>query len=109
MFDVKVEEADLCDAMWGFPISQHGKLIQVYLRGSGFVYNQVRCTIGTLVSVGRGSMSPQQFKGVLDSCDRTKAGETAPPGGLYLVNVQYPDPFNGPVSERDSLNTIRMS
>lgn len=57
--------------------------------GSGFLKFMVRNIVGTLVDVGSGKMTPDQFRGVLNAGDRTKAGPTAPPQGLFLVHVDY--------------------
>ena len=44
---------------------------------------------GTLIDVGRGKISVQDFQKILDAKDRTKAGATAPAQGLYLEKVNY--------------------
>ena len=55
----------------------------------GFLYNMVRSILGTLVEVGRGAQ-PESWPGeVLLAADRRRAGPTAPPQGLFLVEVQY--------------------
>ena len=57
--------------------------------GNGFLRYMVRNIIGTLVEVGRGKLTPEGFKSVLESKDREQAGATAPPQGLFLVAVEY--------------------
>lgn len=59
--------------------------------GDGFLYHMVRNLVGTLVNVGKGRTTPARFKQILESCDRTQAGPTAPPQGLYLKKVFYGD------------------
>lgn len=54
----------------------------------GFLYNMVRNLVGTLVEVGRGVRPPTWTSDVLDARDRRRAGPTAPPQGLFLVNVR---------------------
>ena len=54
-----------------------------------FLHNQVRITIGTLKDIGIGKLSEDSIVKLLESGDRTKAGITAPPYGLYLVDVDY--------------------
>lgn len=59
--------------------------------GQGFLRHMVRIIAGTLYDVGRGKRSPADFGAVLAAADRAKAGQTAPPGGLCLVRVDYQD------------------
>lgn len=57
--------------------------------GSGFLYNQVRIMVGTVIEVGRGKYEPMDITEMLEAKDRRVAGITAPPHGLYLWNVNY--------------------
>ncbi len=50
----------------------------------------VRAIVGTLLDVGFGKISIQEFKKIIDSKDRRMAGANVPPYGLYLVKVKYP-------------------
>jgi tRNA pseudouridine38-40 synthase len=50
----------------------------------------VRNVVGTLVDVGKGRLSAEGLRGILEARDRTKAGMTAPPQGLFLIEVEYP-------------------
>jgi len=60
-------------------------------QGSGFLYNQIRIMVGTLLDVGRGRFEPEDIKKMLLAKDRNVAGVTAPPHGLYLWEVFYPE------------------
>jgi len=55
----------------------------------GFLRHMVRNLVGTLVDVGRGKRTPEEFSKILAGGDRRKAGMTAPAHGLYLVAVHY--------------------
>ena len=66
-----------------------GQLIEFKFRGNGFLYHMGRNLVGTLVDVGLEKIDEQGFAAVLNSRDRTKAGATAPPQGLYLKEVYY--------------------
>lgn len=57
--------------------------------GNGFLYNMVRIMVGTLLDVGRGQLHPDDISSILSKKDRTFAGKTAPPQGLYLWEVYY--------------------
>jgi tRNA pseudouridine38-40 synthase len=66
----------------------HG-LITIDVCGDGFLYNMVRTIVGTLVEVGVGKQPVEWPAQVLAACDRRRAGQTAPPHGLFLVQVEY--------------------
>jgi tRNA pseudouridine38-40 synthase len=63
--------------------------VTVEVAGDGFLYNMVRTIVGTLVDVGVGARDVNWPAAVLAACDRREAGQTAPPHGLFLVNVSY--------------------
>ena len=51
----------------------------------------VRAVVGTLLEVGRGRISEQQFAEVITAKNRCKAGHSAPAEGLSLIDIQYPN------------------
>ncbi len=70
-------------------VARHGDRITIEVEGSGFLRKMVRTIVGTLIEAGRGKMSPGDVAAVIESRDRKIAGRTAPPQGLYLVEVKY--------------------
>jgi tRNA pseudouridine38-40 synthase len=66
-----------------------GAFIVFEIVGDGFLYNMVRAIVGTLVNVGRGTWTIDDFASGFRALDRAAAGETAPAQGLYLVSVTY--------------------
>lgn len=70
-------------------IKKEDSNISIYIKGDGFLYNMVRIIAGTLIEVGLGKIKPSDIKGILESKDRTNAGETAPAKGLFLYKVLY--------------------
>jgi tRNA pseudouridine38-40 synthase len=68
-----------------------GDLIVYEITGDGFLRHMVRAIAGTLVEIGRGRWPSGEMGEVLASRDRGRAGPTAPPGGLFLVGVEYGD------------------
>ncbi len=64
-------------------------LLVYEVRGSGFLHHMVRNIVGTLIEVGNGRRLPSDMVSILEACDRTKAGPTAPSQGLCLVKVGY--------------------
>jgi tRNA pseudouridine38-40 synthase len=61
------------------------------VEGTGFLWNMVRIMVGTLVEVGLGRYPAERIKEMLDAKDRTAAGPTAPPHGLYLQWIKATD------------------
>jgi tRNA pseudouridine38-40 synthase len=59
------------------------------IEANAFLYRMVRSIVGTLLLVGKGEMSVEEFVAVLASCNRDQAGTTAPPHGLCLMEVKY--------------------
>ncbi len=64
-------------------------LMRIRLEANGFLYRMVRSIVGTLLAVGRGAMTPEQWGAVLESRDRARAGTPVPPHGLCLTRVRY--------------------
>lgn len=56
-----------------------------------FLRNMVRAVVGTLVDVGRGKLSLEDFKKAVDAHHRSEARESMPAHALFLENVTYPD------------------
>ena len=71
-------------------IQRRYNTVLVDVEGVGFLYNQVRNMVGTLVEVGRGHWPAERVADILASCDRRQAGPTAPPHGLCLQWIKYP-------------------
>ncbi len=65
------------------------ELIEMHISAPSFLHNQVRIIVGNLRRVGNSTFAPLEIKNILESKDRTKAAETAPPDGLYLTEVKY--------------------
>ncbi len=70
-------------------IELHQNNLSFQIEGNGFLRYMVRNIVGTLVEVGLGKITSDDFKTILLSRDRNRAGVTAPPHGLFLVNVKY--------------------
>ena len=70
-------------------VRQDGSEIHIDAASRSFLHNQVRILAGTLVKVGRGQWTKRDVEEALAARDRTRAGPTAPPEGLCLMEVRY--------------------
>lgn len=70
-------------------VTRAGELISVTAQARSFLHHQVRNILGTLKFVGEGKWTKADVQRVLDARDRSIAGPTAPPDGLYLTHVKY--------------------
>lgn len=75
--------------IFGISVERKGEFVVIKVTGDGFLYNMVRIIAGTLIMVGEGKITKPQLEEILLSCDRTKAGKTAGPEGLTLVEIKY--------------------
>ena len=66
-----------------------GTEMTLFIEGQAFLHHMVRNIMGTLVLVGKGKIKPIDVKTILEAKDRSKAGMTAPAGGLTLVSIAY--------------------
>lgn len=68
---------------------REGDEIFMFARARSFLHHQIRNIIGTLALVGHGKWGAEDVAAALAACDRSKAGPTAPPDGLYFMKVVY--------------------
>ena len=72
-----------------FDVSRTGDLIECRVCATGFLYNMVRAMAGTIVYAAEGKLAPEDIPAILASGNRTLAGPTVPPGGLYMTKLWY--------------------
>ena len=77
-------------------VARDGDRIFIDVTANAFLQHMVRNITGTLVAIGAGDESIESMTEILQSRDRKRGGIAAPPHGLTLVNVQYPDEFHLP-------------
>ncbi|QUE86804.1 tRNA pseudouridine(38-40) synthase TruA [Exiguobacterium alkaliphilum] len=85
----KAEVEDRVRTIYEAELVETGEEMYFRFVGSGFLYNQVRIMVGTVLDVGRGKYEPRDIERMLAEKDRRVAGITAPPHGLYFWNVNY--------------------
>ena len=72
-------------------VTRNGDLLELKVCANGFLYNMVRAITGTVLYAAEGKFLPEDIPAILESGDRTLAGPTVPPGGLYLTRLWYED------------------
>lgn len=70
-------------------VERDGDFVYFIVEADGFLYNMVRIMTGTLLNINEKKIEENSIKNIIKSHDRTKAGVTAPPQGLYLNKVYY--------------------
>ncbi len=75
--------------VFSLDIQKNDHLIEIKISADGFLYNMVRIIVGTLIECANGRFNTTDIVRILEACDRTKAGMTAPAYGLYLNKVNY--------------------
>ncbi len=84
-------------------VSRSGEFVYIDIEANAFLHHMVRNIAGTLMAVGRGEREPGWVAEVLAARDRTVGGVTAPPDGLYLSGVRYPERFGLPDTPKPPL------
>ena len=73
-------------------LERDGDILTLEIQASGFLYGMVRLLVGQLVAAGEGRISPEQFRQRWRQQRRDEVKEAAPPQGLCLLRVGYPEP-----------------
>ena len=74
-----------------YKVERKGDIIDLKVCANGFLYNMARAMAGTVVYAAEGKIKPEDIGTILDSGNRTAAGPTVPPGGLYMTKLWYDD------------------
>ncbi|MFN4232040.1 tRNA pseudouridine(38-40) synthase TruA [Thermus sp.] len=88
--EVRAGERELYEARMEEVEGELGPELRFYFRGQSFLRGQVRGMVGTLLEVGLGKRPPESIRLILQSQDRSQAGPSAPPQGLYFLEAAYP-------------------
>ena len=80
-------ECTIFHAQW----ERKNDLIVFNVSANRFLRGMVRALVGTLTQIGLGKMPPEAFEAIIDAQDRKAAGANAPPQGLFLTEVHYPE------------------
>ncbi len=83
--DTKTNNCTIYKAFW----EQQGALLKLTISADRFLRNMVRAIVGTMVEIGNGKMQPEDLRAVIERKHRNAASGSAPPQGLFLVDVGY--------------------
>ena len=72
-----------------FCVTRNGSKITIAVSADGFLYNMVRIMVGTYIECALGKLKKGDITAIINSCERARAGDTAPAHGLYLNRVFY--------------------
>ncbi len=72
---------------------QKKELIYCDFTADAFLTGMVRRMVGTLILVGQKRLKPDEFASIVERAEKTHPGSAAPPHGLCLVRVEYPEKF----------------
>ena len=84
--DTKTNLCDVKEAFWEEIAPDRWRFT---ITANRFLRNMVRAIVGTLVEVGRGRLSPEDVRRIIEAKDRCSAGESVPAKGLFLVDIKY--------------------
>lgn len=84
--DTKTNDCTITEAHWD---RVEGDQWRFTISANRFLRNMVRAIVGTLVEVGRGRMTIEQLRQVIEAKDRCRAGDSVPGNALFLVDVKY--------------------
>lgn len=84
--DVKTNNCRIMQAEW----QERGDHLVFVVQADRFLRNMVRAIVGTLIEVGRGKISLDEFRQIIERKNRSEAGVSVPAHGLFLVEIEYP-------------------
>lgn len=83
------DKTETTRTVFSFDVTRTGDIVRFCVRGDGFLYNMVRIMVGTLLFINDDKLSRNSIPDIIAARDRTAAGKTVPPHGLYLNRVFY--------------------
>jgi len=85
--DVKTNNCKIFRAEW----NSENSVLVFTIKADRFLRNMVRAIVGTLLEVGKGKMTVNDFRKIIETKDRCAAGTSAPAKGLFLADIEYPE------------------
>nr|WP_319398728.1 tRNA pseudouridine(38-40) synthase TruA [uncultured Carboxylicivirga sp.] len=94
--DTKTNNCKIMEAQW----FDKGDMLVFVVKADRFLRNMVRAIVGTLLEVGRGKMTIEDFRQIIEAKNRSLAGTSVPPQALFLVDVEYPQDLFIPIEKK---------
>jgi len=85
--NVKTNDCKIYHAEW----FEEGNILVFKIKADRFLRNMVRAIVGTLLEIGKGELSKDDFRSIIEQKNRKFAGSSAPAHGLFLVDIEYPN------------------
>lgn len=92
--DVKTNLCKIFQAEW----TADGPMLIFKIKADRFLRNMVRAIVGTLLEAGKGKISLEDFRKIIEKKNRGEAGASAPAHGLFLADIEYPEALKIPGS-----------
>lgn len=87
--NAKSKKKSMVRKIYSIDIEENAGLIQIRVRGNGFLYNMLRRIVGMLIEVGLGEVDAETIASVLNSEEQSQAGYIADASGLYLEKIEF--------------------
>lgn len=84
---VKTNFCEIYHAEW----TEEKHLLIFTVKANRFLRNMVRAIVGTMLEIGQEKIEPESLRNIVESKNRSLAGYSVPPNGLFLTDVEYPD------------------
>ena len=85
--DVKTNNCIIYEAQW----EETDKQLIFTVKANRFLRNMVRAIVGTLIDVGRGKLTTEDVRKIIESKNRCNAGTSVPAQALFLCHIEYPE------------------
>lgn len=87
--NAKIKKKSPVRTLYSVTVTEKEGLIEIRLRGDGFLYNMARKIAGAVIAAGEGELSPEKIPDIIASSDRARAPFLAEAEGLFLESVEY--------------------
>ncbi len=87
--NAKSKKKSMVRSVYSIDLTEHGQMIEIRIRGNGFLYNQIRKMVGTLIRIGLGEIDGAKIPSMIEAKDRSLITFMADAAGLYLEEIEF--------------------